>query len=291
MQNNLRNSIKKNFTIIPNALISDSSISDRARFVFCLMASKPDDWSFFNSALARELGYSVETLRKYIKELIANGWIVKVTQSQDENGKFSSNSYELLSESSKAPNSTVAEKTRHGENPTRENPDTYKEVPLPRSKLKKKKEKKPSIASQKTKEKSSEVLSNFEIFWKAYPRHKNKGQARKAFIKLNPDDDLLGRMLDKIEELKLTPQWNQDSHGKFIPYPATWIHAEGWEDESSIGFKPSQQEKMVPRTIAEAKFLDQQRMAQFLLDGDEEKIKKVLADDEGKTEEIPDDNC
>ena len=77
MKNNLKNELKDNYTIIPNVLIRDNSVSDRARFIFCLLASKPDDWIFYNRALARELNYSVDTLRKYINELIRKGWIEK----------------------------------------------------------------------------------------------------------------------------------------------------------------------------------------------------------------------
>ena len=58
----------KNFQVIPRKLIFDNSLSDRARFVYCFMASKPDGWDFLLNPMANELGYSVETLRKYINE-------------------------------------------------------------------------------------------------------------------------------------------------------------------------------------------------------------------------------
>ena len=60
MKNNLNNQLKKNFSIIPNELILDNNLSDRARFVFCLLVSKPDNWVFYNKALAKELGYSLD---------------------------------------------------------------------------------------------------------------------------------------------------------------------------------------------------------------------------------------
>lgn len=68
------------FQSIPRNLIFDSSVSDRARFVYCFMASKPDDWDFFLEPMAKEIGYSVDTLRKYINELINKGWLVKGEQ-------------------------------------------------------------------------------------------------------------------------------------------------------------------------------------------------------------------
>ena len=55
-----------NYQVIPRDLIFDNTLSDRARFIFCFMASKPNGWDFFLEPMAKEIGYSVETLRKYI---------------------------------------------------------------------------------------------------------------------------------------------------------------------------------------------------------------------------------
>ena len=40
-----------------------------------------------------------------------------------------------------------------------------------------------------------------------------------------------------LRALKETKQWTKNS-GEFVPYPATWLNAEGWEDEvkSADGF-------------------------------------------------------
>ena len=70
----------------------------------------------------------------------------------------------------------------------------------------------------------------FEQFWAVYPKKRSKGQARKAWDKLNPDEQLLTRILDAVERAKTSGDWAKDG-GKFIPYPATWLNAEGWLDE------------------------------------------------------------
>ena len=75
--------------------------------------------------------------------------------------------------------------------------------------------------------------ANFLIFWNAYPKKKNKVPAEKAFLKLNPDEDFLNEVLLKIEEAKKTDDW-QKKGGQFIPHPATWLNARGWEDELPI---------------------------------------------------------
>ena len=113
---NFINGLKK-FQVIPRELIFDNSLSDRARFVYCFMASKPDGWDFLLNPMAKELGYSVETLRKYINELIAGGWLKKGEQNND--GKFGAVVYTLLS-TKKAD----TEKNRNEEIPTQENADS-----------------------------------------------------------------------------------------------------------------------------------------------------------------------
>lgn len=75
---------------------------------------------------------------------------------------------------------------------------------------------------------------NFEVFWKAYPKRKSKGHAEKVFAKINPDEQLLATMLATIERAKKSVDWQKDD-GQYIPYPATWLNAKGWEDEIKKG--------------------------------------------------------
>jgi hypothetical protein len=74
----------------------------------------------------------------------------------------------------------------------------------------------------------------FDAFWKAYPRKMSKGQAERAFVKVNPDEQLLATMLAKIERAKTSGLW-ADGNKRFIPYPATWLNSKGWEDEIPEG--------------------------------------------------------
>lgn len=106
-----------NYQCIPRELVFDKSLSDRARFVYCFMSCKPNDWDFYLEPMAREIGYSVDTLRKYINELIESGWLEKGEQER-ENGIFGAVSYTL-----KATKNTDTEKYRHGKNATQHNID------------------------------------------------------------------------------------------------------------------------------------------------------------------------
>ena len=70
----------------------------------------------------------------------------------------------------------------------------------------------------------------FPRFWSAYPRRTDKLNAKKQFDKINPDEELLEKMLSALEKQKKSEQW-QSEGGKFIPYAATWLHGRRWEDE------------------------------------------------------------
>lgn len=76
-----------------------------------------------------------------------------------------------------------------------------------------------------------EVFSpEFEKFWSSYPKKTAKVQAFKAFVKLDPDEELLNTMLSFLERQKKSAQWTKDD-GQYIPYPATWLNGRRWEDE------------------------------------------------------------
>jgi hypothetical protein len=115
--NKLNNKIKDNFTIIPNDIIRNKSLSDRARFIFCYMASMPDDWKFYQGVMAKELGYTKDTLRKYIEELLETGYLDR--EQRREVGKFDSYDYTLNFSPCTKKADTV--KYRDGKKPIREN--------------------------------------------------------------------------------------------------------------------------------------------------------------------------
>ena len=73
-------------------------------------------------------------------------------------------------------------------------------------------------------------LAGFEEFWEAYPRKTGKGEARKVWQKLNPNAELLQQILEAIKWQSISDQWTKDK-GQFIPYPATWLNQQRWEDE------------------------------------------------------------
>ena len=81
-----------------------------------------------------------------------------------------------------------------------------------------------------TKEKESRLQKDFEKFWDTYPRKKSKGDAEKAWKQIKPSPELVEIIISKVVLLKSSQEWLREG-GEFIPYPATWLRAKGWEDE------------------------------------------------------------
>jgi len=94
------------------------------------------------------------------------------------------------------------------------------------------------------------IYKHFDAFWNTYPKRISKGQAEKAFKKLNPDKKLVETMLTAIEQAKKSLDWTEDN-GKYIPYPATWLNAKGWEDEHVDREKSNGTHKQNPRSLPE----------------------------------------
>jgi hypothetical protein len=80
------------------------------------MASMPNDWQFYQSAMAKELGYTKDTLRKYMEELLSTGYLIR--EQRREKGKF--DSYDYTINFSPCMENTDTVKNHSGKNPTRE---------------------------------------------------------------------------------------------------------------------------------------------------------------------------
>lgn len=105
----------------------------------------------------------------------------------------------------------------------------------------------PSTPSSTSSPTSTSILNNsqqemFDRFWKVYPKKRSKGAAKRAWKKVNPDNDLLHAIIESVKVQSLHRDWTKDE-GKFVPYPATWLNAERWDDEVLV---PQEQKPWIP---------------------------------------------
>lgn len=91
----------------------------------------------------------------------------------------------------------------------------------------------------------------FEKFWAAYPRKSAKAEARKAFGKIS-EKKLTEEILPDLEKRKLSDQW-KEKNGAFIPYPATYLRGERWNDEMQ---RTTKKRDFQERTVTDDDFKD-----------------------------------
>jgi hypothetical protein len=76
----------------------------------------------------------------------------------------------------------------------------------------------------------TELQTDFDVFWRAYPRRVGKKDAQAAWKRLKPNADTVQAILAALEWQAQSKDWQKDD-GIYIPYPATYLRGERWTDE------------------------------------------------------------
>lgn len=74
---------------------------------------------------------------------------------------------------------------------------------------------------------------DFERFWEEYPKKRSKGDAFKAWNQTASKRPPIAKILKALAVLRASEDWRKDG-GQFIPYPASWIRAWGWDDVPEV---------------------------------------------------------
>ena len=77
--------------------------------------------------------------------------------------------------------------------------------------------------------KPTEDTDGFARFWSRYPRKIAKANARAMWLKWKCEP-FTDKILAALDAACASPDWRKEA-GTFIPYPATWLNREGWEDD------------------------------------------------------------
>lgn len=75
------------------------------------------------------------------------------------------------------------------------------------------------------------IDQDFDDWYSRYPRKVGKGQAAKAYRAARKKTDHT-TLVERL--VKHLPAWEKEDT-RYIPYPATWLNGERWEDEVSTG--------------------------------------------------------
>ena len=72
-------------------------------------------------------------------------------------------------------------------------------------------------------------MEEFDQFWANYPKKVAKADARKAWLQTKDVRPDITTVINAVTAACKTEQWMK-SGGAFIPYPATWLRGERWDD-------------------------------------------------------------
>ena len=89
--------------------------------------------------------------------------------------------------------------------------------------------------------------AEFFLFWKEYPNKKNKQTAMARWDRMRVTAGLYEKIMEGLARAKNSREW-AEKDGRYIPHPASWLNAGGWENE----YRPIVTDKPTPRAAAPA---------------------------------------
>lgn len=77
----------------------------------------------------------------------------------------------------------------------------------------------------------------FQRFWKEYPKKQAKKEAFACWVKLNPNAEMVEKIMSGLESWKKSEMWTKDG-GQFIMQAQKFLRNCRWEDEVCVNVKP-----------------------------------------------------
>lgn len=248
MSDCIRSGRRESFTVLYNSMITDQRLSLKAKGLFAVMMSRPDDWEFSVSGLAAFAGVGKDTIRSTLAELEKVGYLIRA-QAHDSGGKFAGNIYVLQDTAPPLSGNPDDGKNRQRESTLSENPTQQKKdynerktknTPIPPE----------GAVGKGTRKKADKSVpawkpERFEAFWGYYRDHargEDRQGAAKAWDKLKPDDALIDAMARVLRRQTASEMWRR---GVGIPYAATWLNNKRWTDDTKASHEPEPPEEEV----------------------------------------------
>lgn len=88
---------KQKYTVIDNAVIEDTKLSWKAKGLFTYLWSRPDNWNFYVSEVAKHAKGSRDQVMTGLEELETAGYLLR-SRKRDKNGRLTSENEWLLSQ-------------------------------------------------------------------------------------------------------------------------------------------------------------------------------------------------
>jgi hypothetical protein len=224
------------FTQVSNAVLRNVNLSWEARGFLAYLLSLPDDWSFSIKGLVKQTGATEHTIKRLVKELQAEGYIV-LTRHTNDKGKVERWSWDIyeMGQNSQMLKSPQVEITTSGKNQMVAKPDggsttCGKSAFIQITNINKELNKQITKKNKQLKKEDgvlSEAEKLFLDFWSVYPKKVDKKGAFRAFKNIPKLKETYPAIMRALEIQKQSQQWTKDN-GQYIPNPTTYIHQERW---------------------------------------------------------------
>lgn len=196
------------FAQIPREAIRDPRITANAFRLLAYLMSHENGYELTYGQIERQTGLGRFAINGAVENLTGLGW-VNVVATKKENGQFGAKAWQVLNPttSTSVGNSTAVDSAT-------EQPTDLKNKTL----------------ENKTKENKypqAKLEEAFSEFWAYYPRRVEKLAAFKAFVKAS-NTVSPAVLIDGARRLQVDPNLPPK---QFVPYPASWLNAGGWENE------------------------------------------------------------
>lgn len=214
---------EKDFTILPNKMLSDENLSWRARGILCYLLHLPHDWVIHESEVMKHSSKEGrDAFKTAIKELYEFGYMKKES-TRDEKGKITGwNTYVF-------PDSQITRNPQSGQ-PTNWSEQNVDNPSLLSTNVLQSTESLPITNKQKHQSKIDDI---FEEWYSGYPRKEGKGYAKSKFkSKLKEGvtlDELKNGLNNYINYIKLN-----NIQKKYIKTPGTWLNQDCHLDEYDL---------------------------------------------------------
>lgn len=217
----------KEHVTINNAIMFEKELSLKAKGLFSLVMSLPDNWDFSVVGICAITKENECAIRAAIDELIKAGYCSRDRVRED--GKYVACRYEFYEKKNRSPRL----ENPHVENPRVENlDDKYNSsinTPINNneniSTINSPDNNKESKSLSNDKQKGWKTDSEFMKFWNLYDYKKGADTAYRAWKKLSKQE--------KQDAVKAIPLYFEDcrEHSRNKRYPATYLNAHTWEDD------------------------------------------------------------
>jgi hypothetical protein len=197
------------FVQLPNAWMRDKRLSRRARGLLAELMTHKVGWNINQSSLQEAGPEGREALSSAVRELREFGYLTIQQTRSDTSQTFGEVEYHITDPGLEPHYGFPVERL------SRTTAKPYDGKPAPKKTI------------SKEHHLENTIESDFEAFWKLYPRKIGKGQARTAFkaaLKTVDVATLAAGVHRYAAEVAKSEQ-------QFIAHPTTWLNGERWTDE------------------------------------------------------------